>query len=108
MKMIKKILLISFILCLGIAFGQINTTKNEMENIVMGRAGTIELIQETNGSYILDFKNIGNINFGKNKDLAEDIFESVMKLKAINRTDQRIFEMIEENIRVFEIWLDLK
>jgi hypothetical protein len=81
--------------------------KNINETTVLGKAGTIELIQNIDGHYILEFKDIGNISLGKNKDTAMYILDSVMKLKSINRTDQKIFEMISENIRFFTVWLDL-
>jgi hypothetical protein len=71
------------------------------------KVGNIRLMQQQIGSnYILDFENIGQIDFEMNKVLAEEVFEFVIKLKSLKKTDKDIFNKIKEYIRFFNIWLE--
>lgn len=81
--------------------------KHINESVEYGKIGNISLMQQQIGSnYILDFKNIGQVDFGMNKVLSKEVFEFVMKLKSLKLSDEVIFDKIKEYIRFFDIWLE--
>lgn len=81
--------------------------KHINESVEYGKIGNIRLMQQQIGSnYILDFKNIGQVDFGMNKVLSKEVFEFVMKLKSLKLSDEVIFDKIKEYIRFFDIWLE--